>query len=194
MGLKRIARNSLEATLASCGYELRRTRGSYQSETSKCRSRLLRYCQGNGVDIGPGGDAISEMAVRIDLPKPYSNAGLLPVQLAGDGTKLIWFRDAVLDFVYSSHVLEDFEDTKSILTEWLRVLKPGGNLVIFCPDEQIYRKHCRATGQPYNNYHKIEAFSLAYVKTAFAEIGGTHIVHENPLIDVYSWEIVARKV
>lgn len=29
------------------------------------------------------------------------------------------------------------------MLEWLRVLKVGGRLVIYCPDEQIYAEHCR---------------------------------------------------
>jgi SAM-dependent methyltransferase len=194
MRLTGMARNTLQAIVTPFGWELRRVRGSYQSETSKCRARLAGYCQGNGVDLGPGGDPIHEAAVRIDLPMPYSNAGLLPVQLIGDATNLYWFKDGVLDYVFSSHLLEDFDDTKSILIEWLRVLKPGGNLVIFCPDEQVYRQHCKATGATYNIHHKIDNFSLSFVKSVLAEISGTKVIHECPLIDIYSWEIVARKL
>jgi SAM-dependent methyltransferase len=193
MDLKRIAKNTLEATLAPYGYELRKTRGSYQSETSKCRARLLPYCQGNGIDIGPGGDPISDAAIRIDLPTPYSNAGLLPVQLSGDATKLPWFRDDVLDFVYSSHVLEDFVDIKAILIEWVRVLKPGGNLVLFCPDEKVYRRYCKENGLQRNQMHRHEDFCLLKVKAILAEIGGMTDIHSAPLVDIYSWELVARK-
>jgi predicted SAM-dependent methyltransferase len=146
------------------------------------------------VDLGPGGDPIVEAAIRIDLPEPYSRAGVLPVQLGGDASKLHWFRDGVLDYVYSSHLLEDFVDTKAILAEWLRVLRPGGRLIIFCPDEKAYRVHCARTDQPYNQHHKLADFSLARVKATLHDIGGTAIIHENPLVDVYSWEIVAEKL
>jgi hypothetical protein len=111
-------RQIVESQLSNYGYELRRVRGEYQSETSKCRVRLAPYCTGCGVDLGPGGDPIIETAIRVDLPQPYSHAGVLPPQLTGDATKLVWFRDACLDYVYSSHLLEDFEDTKPILIEW----------------------------------------------------------------------------
>jgi hypothetical protein len=53
------------------------------------------------------------------------------------------------------------------------VLKPSGHLVLFCPDEQVYRKHCRATGQPYNEMHKQPDFSLAKVETILTAIGQT---------------------
>lgn len=191
---KRLLRKAAQAAVQPFGFDLMRVpRGEYQSETSKCRARLAPYCVGYGADLGPGGDPITESAIRIDLPQPYSRTGTLPVQLGGDATKLHWFRDGVLDYVYSSHLLEDFEDTKSVLVEWLRVLRPGGNLIIFCPDEQAYRAHCRQTGQAYNAHHKVADFNLVKIKAVLFEIGEILIIHETPLIDVYSWELVAQK-
>ena len=60
-------------------------------------------------------------------------------------------------------------------------------------DEQAFRAHCAATGQPYNPHHKHETFSLATVKETLRRIGHTRLVHEVPLVDVYSWELVAEK-
>ncbi|MEX0777517.1 MAG: methyltransferase domain-containing protein [Phycisphaeraceae bacterium] len=165
----------------------------WPSETSKCRARLAPYCSGYGADLGPGGDPIVPAAVRIDLPQPYSHVGSLPVQLGGDACDLVWFRDNVLDYIYTSHLLEDYEDTQAPLREWLRVLKPGGRLIIFCPDEQVYRRHCVSTGQPYNVAHKHADFSLQFVKRILLDLGGVRIIHENPLVDVYSWELVVEK-
>lgn len=165
----------------------------YRSETSRCRRRLAPYCQGYGIDVGFGGDAISTSAIRVDLPKPYADTGDQSVQLGGDARDLKWFADASLDYVYSSHLLEDFEDTERVLREWLRVLRQGGVLIIFCPDEQLYRKHCKRTGQPYNPHHIHDNFSLESVKAALASIGGTKVVHEVGLVDEYSWELVAEK-
>ena len=54
----------------------------YPSQTSKCRPRLARYCQGYGLDIGPGGDPITNHAIRIDLESPYSTVGGTPFNLA----------------------------------------------------------------------------------------------------------------
>lgn len=166
----------------------------YASETSKCRTRLLPFCTGYGVDLGFDGDPISPQAVRVDSPRPYADTGAAPVQLGGDATKLHWFRDGVLDYVYSSHLLEDFPDTEAVLREWLRVLKPGGNLIIFCPDEPVYRAHCQRTGQMYNENHKHTDFSLQKVKSALQHIGGVRFIHETPLVDIYSWELVAQKI
>jgi predicted SAM-dependent methyltransferase len=169
-------------------------RPAWRSETSKCRPRLAPYCTGYGVDLGFGGDPIVPHAIGVDLPQPYTHVGARPVQLGGDATRLTWFADGVLDFVYSSHLLEDFVAVGPVLAEWLRVLKPGGRLIIFCPDEQVFRRHCAATGQPYNEHHVHADFSLAFVKRELAALGQPHrIVHEVALVDLYSWELVIEK-
>jgi len=173
---------------------LRRPAAGYRSETSKCRARLAPFCVGYGLDLGFGGDPIREQSIRVDAPQPYAYTGNASVQLGGDATNLYWFQDGVLDYVYSSHLLEDFPDTETVLREWLRVLRPGGNLVIFCPDEQIYRAHCQSTGQTYNENHRHADFSLPKVRDILRRIGGVKFIHENPLVDAYSWELVAQKV
>ncbi len=165
------------------------------SETSKCRPRLARFCEGSGLDLGFGGDPIVPHAIGVDLPAPYTAVGKRPTQLAGDATRLVWIADGTLDFVFSSHLLEDFEDIGAVLREWLRVLRPGGRLILFCPDEQVYRSHCAATGQPYNNHHVHADFSLALVKRELFRIQIEHrVLHEQSLVDVYSWEIVIEKL
>jgi predicted SAM-dependent methyltransferase len=166
----------------------------WPSETSKCRARLAPYCQGDGVDLGFGGDPITKSAVRMDKPDQYGTVGSFPAQLRGDAAALRWFRDGVLDYVFSSHVLEDFHDTEGVLREWLRVLRPGGRLVLFCPDEARFRAHCARTGQPYNTNHVHAHFSLGYVKELLARIGGTRLVYENADVDLYSWDLVVEKL
>jgi SAM-dependent methyltransferase len=197
----RVARSGLRVVgLEAAGRGLfhRLTRPAYDpgpSETSKCRDRLARYCEGYGLDLGFGGDPIVPHAIGMDMPQPYSGVGRRPVQLGGDATQLVWFADGVLDFVFSSHLLEDFDDVGRVLKEWLRVLKPGGRLIIYCPDEQVYRRHCAATGQVYNTHHVHADFSLAFVRRELDALRIPHrVVHENPLVDEYSWEIVVEKL
>lgn len=50
--------------------------------------------------------------------------------------RLPMFGDASVDLIYSSHSLEYFDriDAHSVLTEWHRVLKPGGILRLAVPD------------------------------------------------------------
>lgn len=166
------------------------------SETTIARKNLLKYCTGYGLDLGYGGDPITPSAITVDLPKPYTNVGDSPLNLGGDARDLYWFKDEVFDFVYSSHLLEDFpaNETLHIMREWLRVIKPGGNLVLFLPDEQIYRKHCDETGQNYNLSHSIDNMSLDYIKKLLLEVNNVEIIHETPLIGTYSFEIVIKKL
>ena len=136
----------------------------YRSETSKFRHLFIKYCNGDGIDIGFGGDPAVPTAITIDLPTPYAKTGDFAQNLYGDGRNLHWFKDNILDYVYSSHLLEDFEDTQNVLKEWIRVLKPGGYLLLLLPNEQRFREYCKENGMPYNEEHKHENFSLENIK------------------------------
>lgn len=193
MTVKSTIRKVLQVAVEKHGWELTKKERS-TSETSKCRERLAPFCTGYGIDIGPGGDPITETAVRVDLPQPYTKVGKYKVQLGGDCRALYWFKDNSLDYVYSSHVLEDFAEIEPILREWLRVLKPGGNLILFCPDQKAYEAHCNGLKEKPNPYHKDPNFSINTVKRALDNIGRTRNIHETPLIDIYSWELVAQKL
>jgi SAM-dependent methyltransferase len=154
---------------------------------------LAPFCVGYGADLGFGGDPISDAAVRIDYPNPYAHTGMYPVQLGGDASRLRWFADGVLDYVYSSHLLENFQDTKGILFEWLRVLKPGGHLILFCPDQQVYETYCRTHGKEPNPHHAHADFSLRKVQQILSEIDATEEIHSRDIVDDYSWELVVAK-
>jgi len=107
---------------------------------------------------------------------------------------LHWFKDGVLDYVFSSHVLEDFEDTTALIVEWLRVLKPNGHLIIYCPDQVRYAKYCKLKGRSTNPHHFHPDFSLAFTLNRLPKNVRTEIVHSNPNSDDYSWELVLKKL
>src|SRR5215475_12871263 len=100
------------------------------SETSAAADILAPYCEGMGLDLGFGGLPIKDSAITVDLKPPYDWLKS-PQHLTGDARRLYWFQDGVLDYVYSSHLLEDFppRDTLGIVREWLRVLKVEGRLI-----------------------------------------------------------------
>jgi len=168
---------------------------SPQSESSQCRDRLREFFRGSGVDLGCGGGLVVPHAIGVDMPNPYTKVGDDPIHLRGDARVLHWFTDGCLDFVFSSHLLEDFpaEETVSILHEWQRPLKIGGHLVIYCPDEQIFREHCEKTGQPHNGAHQIPDFSAAFVVGALRLLPWMEVVHVAEHVDTYAFEVVARK-
>ena len=194
--LRNVLAPSLERLFARHGFKIVSTCRDYPSETSKCRDRLAPFCIGFGLDLGFGGDPINESAIRVDMPKPYARTGSYSVQLGGDATRLVWFADGVLDYIYSSHLLEDFVDTRSVLVEWLRVLKPGGRLVIFCPDQVAYEAYNLREGHPeqMNPHHVHADFSLSKVRDIMADIGGAKELHAIDLVNEYSWELVMEKI
>ena len=84
------------------------------------------------LDVGPGRNVQPhevQPVIRLDhrlIVKP---------NVVGD-VRVLPFRDNVFGVVYASHVLEHFHyrETDSILREWLRVLRPGGEFQLFVPN------------------------------------------------------------
>ncbi len=58
----------------------------------------------------------------------------------GDAQFLSGVDDGAFDFVHSSHCLEHLVDPREGLRNWLRVVKPGGHLIITVPDEDLYEQ------------------------------------------------------
>ena len=163
------------------------------SETSKIRKEVLEYCNGLGIDLGCGGDKVVEGCIGFDMPIPYTSVGNDAIDVKGDARKLP-YSENYFDFVYSSHLLEDFPNTLEILREWYRVLKPGGHLILYLPNEKVYRKHCDDTGQVYNLSHSIEEMSLEYIKNIYLDdCFDVEVVKEIELHEIYSFLIVVRK-
>src|SRR5574337_198725 len=168
-------------------------------EVDTRRERLLKYCKGCGVDLGFGGTAISRSAIAVDReehdPSRARNPDAMPTHLVGDVRNLYWFRDGVLDYVFSSHCLEDFVDVEAVLKEWLRVIKPGGYLVLFLPDEVVYRSI--TPDEIRNQAHKHPDFSLQFVKNCLHNLGYGEetVAHEMWPVpnNLYSFDLVIQK-
>lgn len=128
------------------------------SETAKYRHLTAPLCTGNGLDIGSQGDPVVPCAIQVELPSAefaHYSGGLVLDQIGlwrGDGRELP-FKDNSCDFVYSSHLIEDFQDWNPALREWWRVLKPGGPLIILTPEEDLWNAAV-AGGQPPNCAHR----------------------------------------
>lgn len=170
---------------------------SEKSETQKARNTLSKFCNGIGIDMGFGGSAIVDSAITFDQDKPYCDPWEYHRQiLRGDCKNLSFICDNALDYIYSSHLLEDFyyHELKDILIEWRRTLTDGGLLVINCPDQQKFLNHCARTGQGINEAHKEPDFSLHTFKRVLEQTGQWETIFEQEEVDIYSWYLVLKKV
>lgn len=173
------------------------------SETEFAREKLAPYCTGVGLDIGFGGDPVTPWSINVDRPYDRPNRGKygtirehLTVNNDKEGIELPWIKDMSMDFVYSSHCLEDFEDTVFVLESWFRVLRIGGNMVLLLPDEPRYRAHCDANGSQRNLEHVHEEFSLEYIEMCFEQVLVPHDILKtfDPCGSPYSFAIVVQRI
>lgn len=120
-------------------------------ETSKANLRrewegfFDRYFGGKGIDIGCGTDKVRPDADEWDL---YQGGR------EGDATYMSGVPDEKYDWVYSSHCLEHLDDPATALKNWWRILKKGGNLILFVPHRDLYEKRERPPSR-WNMEHKV---------------------------------------
>lgn len=118
-----------------------------------------RYFKGRGLDIGPGNDTLALFREFFPL---IQNITTYDFPQQGDAQHLVNVDDGTFDFVYSSHCLEHLRDPVQALRNWIRVVKPGGYLVVQVPDEDLYEQ-----GQwpsRYNSDHKL-TFTIKKAKS-----------------------------
>jgi predicted SAM-dependent methyltransferase len=170
------------------------------SETSIFRNLFLDYCKGDGIDLGYGGDPVVPWAITLDLENPYAETGKHPQNLSGDARNLYWFKDNVFSFCYSSHLLEDMDNTEEVLIEWIRIIKYNGYLLLLLPEQQEYLKCCKINGSVPNPNHKKEDFGIKYIKEILEKLN-VIIIKEYTFEELsvqtgkpeYNFAIIARK-
>ena len=139
-------------------------------ETTMLRPFLAQYCEGRGADLGCGCAKIVDSAIGVeftfyDQPEQaelYDGENYFGHDL---NHGLPMFKDGELDYIYSSHVLEDFPDPEVKLIEWCRVIKPGGRLILVLPHGDWYPK----AGTPEaNGSHKMDWWENTLIGMAAA--------------------------
>lgn len=171
------------------------------SEVEKYRYAAAPYCIGAGVDIASQGVTVVPWAISFDLPEKeflhYSNGAPPkgPIHLRGHADSLP-FETASLDFVFSSHLLEDYLDWLPVLTEWNRVVRIGGHIVILIPDKELWNAAI-AAGQPPNNSHRHEG-RVGELSEVFRQYFGHFEILKDELTSVipedYNIIFVAKRV
>lgn len=156
------------------------------SESAKYISLTRRYLNGHGVDVGSGGWPVVPWAIQVELPRQrfeHYNQRPLPeniqwtCDLFHDGLP---FKDGALDFVYSSHLIEDFSQEQHwplLFREWARCLKKGGLLVVLVPEVVRWNEAIKK-GQPPNCSHWAPEPSVGDLSKAAAAAGLTVLKDE----------------
>jgi predicted SAM-dependent methyltransferase len=125
-------------------WSLENSRGD---EASKIRWELVPYMRGRILDIGCGKYKALPHFIGVDNGHHWGLTGIdVPVDTA---ESLDMFAGRSCDGVFSSHLLEHIapEKVASTLAEWCRVIKDGGHLMLYLPDEDDYPK----VGEPGSN-------------------------------------------
>ena len=112
-------------------------------ECSKSLSRRLhdsnflnKYFCGHGVDIGGLPDPLilyKEFFPKLESVRTWDLED-------GDAQFMESLDDNSIDFIHSSHCLEHVYDPYEGLKNWLRVIKPGGHIIVTLPDEDLYEQ------------------------------------------------------
>jgi len=111
-----------------------------QSKAAKRRFSIgsfhNRYFVGHGIDIGGKPDPLGQYAGIFPLMASCRTWDLED----GDAQFMEGVPDNTFDFLHSSHCLEDMVDVDQALANWIRIVKPGGFLIITVPDEDLYEQ------------------------------------------------------
>lgn len=93
-----------------------------------------RYFVGHGIDVGGKPDPLGQYS---DIFPRMLSARTWDME-DGDAQFMAEAADNQYDFLHASHCLEHMVDVKEALLNWLRIVKPGGFLIITIPDEDLY--------------------------------------------------------
>lgn len=159
----------------------------YFSETQKIKPKIDKYLNGNIIDIGCGKHKITPEATGVDQVDHYGVVNYVTNhldQLAS--VRPEWVGN--FDVVYSSHCLEHVKDDLVSLKEWVSLLKPGGYLILYLPDDDHYDNDS-------NPEHLQRYTYLQFMKDKFLQLENVIEVESGPHIgyDCYSFYVVGKK-
>lgn len=154
-----------------------------QDHLNRQWERIAGYCTGEqGLDIGSGAWKVNWQAIGVD-----SNPLVQP-DLLCDAIRLP-YPDESMDFIASIHGLEYFWYTQEALTEWSRVLKPGGHLCIVMQDKRSVPNLQSEETVHQRFYTPDELRQLVRERMPWLEI-----LQLDTIRDGHSFDLVCRKV
>lgn len=105
------------------------------------RTEILRkYCRGKVLDLGASGNSIApsvgDICAQVDT-QDIVNLGKKKLNYLCPADEIPVPSDTY-DVVCASHILEHLNNPLKALTEWKRILRPGGSVVAFMPDCRLW--------------------------------------------------------
>lgn len=115
------------------------------NESAKISWEIVKYTRGRVLDIGAGLCRTFPHFITVDNNADavlFGHQMPRPDVYVDTAERLPLFADNSVDAVFSSHLLEHLapENVTETLREWLRVVKVGGHLILYLPDEDQYPK------------------------------------------------------
>ncbi len=149
--------------------------GPQGNEAAKIKWEIVPYTRGKGLDLGCGPYKAFPHFRGID-----SNADAKLFGIEATSADFIIptcevlddFASSSQDFIFSSHLLEHIVEWENALKEWFRVLKQGGHLILYLPDEDEYPKVGEKGANPDHKWN----CSYDKIVDAMKRIGGWDLV------------------
>jgi ADP-heptose:LPS heptosyltransferase/SAM-dependent methyltransferase len=167
--------------------------GPQGNEAGKVKWDVVPFTRGVGADVGCGPSKAFPHMIGVD---DCTDTALfnIPIKPDLDAKALdLPFKDASLDFIFSSHLLEHIEDTDAAIREWWRCIKDGGYLTLYLPHRDLYPN----VGEHGANPDHKHDFTSDHVAMALDRVVGdawTLVVDEDrDQGDEYSFLFVAQK-
>jgi SAM-dependent methyltransferase len=101
---------------------------SSKTQLERSKEFIDTYFDGSVIDIGGGNDPVVEHAEVFDLEH-------------GDAQNILRYKEKEsYDCVNSSHCLEHMIDVPEAISNWWKLVKPGGYMVTVVPHEDLYEQ------------------------------------------------------
>lgn len=131
----------------------------------------------------------------LDLAERMYRSLDLPLRTVQGDARRLPFEDGAFDLAFNAGVLEHFDDEalQEVIDEMIRVVRPGGHVLAFCPNRHnvFYQNHLRRVGE--HSYEFERAFSAAELRRRFiarglpvVRVSGVHI-HPAPNYLLPDW-------
>lgn len=159
-------KNKLRLTLSSFIKKHAKLRVFYHYLTGEYLAEIIAKSEGRVLDIGCGfGDLLEDLSQKGCIPYGIEINPLAVRACREKGLNVssgaldeACFPDNFFDTVTLSHVIEHLPRPKATLRQAYRILKPGGKLLIYCPNAdsylaKLFGKYWQGWSLPFHFYH-----------------------------------------